>query len=137
MNSFNHYSFGAIGAWMYNYSLGIERDEASPGFKHFILQPQPDPTGKMTFAKGHYNSMYGRIESGWEITGNSCLYHFVVPANTTATLYLPAGSVNDISAGGKLFTSVNGVKHAGMRNGRYTFTLQPGSYHVKVKGRIQ
>ena len=30
MNSFNHYSFGAVGAWMYNYSLGIQRDEAYP-----------------------------------------------------------------------------------------------------------
>ena len=37
MNSFNHYSFGAVGSWMYNYSLGIQRDEAFPGFKHFIL----------------------------------------------------------------------------------------------------
>ncbi len=34
MNSFNHYSFGAVATWMYNYSLGIRRDETSPGFKH-------------------------------------------------------------------------------------------------------
>lgn len=33
MNSFNHYSFGAVGAWMYNYSLGIQRDEAYPRFQ--------------------------------------------------------------------------------------------------------
>ena len=51
MNSFNHYSFGAVGAWMYNYSLGIERDENSPGFKHFILRPEPDPT--RLIGRGH------------------------------------------------------------------------------------
>lgn len=45
MNSFNHYSFGAVGAWMFNHSLGIERDVDFPGFKHFVLQPNPDPTG--------------------------------------------------------------------------------------------
>ena len=43
MNSFNHYSFGAVGQWMMAYSLGIQRDE--PGFQKFILQPEPDPTG--------------------------------------------------------------------------------------------
>ena len=59
MNSFNHYSFGAVGAWMYNYSLGIQRDETFPGFKQFVLKPMPDPTGKMTYARGYYDSMYG------------------------------------------------------------------------------
>jgi alpha-L-rhamnosidase len=135
MNSFNHYSFGAIGAWMYSSSLGIERDEAFPGFKHFFLRPQPDPTGKMTWAKGHYNSLYGRIESSWEIKANSCYYHFMVPANTTATLFLQADSLNDISEGGKLPGSLNGMKYVGTRNGTFAFELQPGSYFIKVGGR--
>ena len=93
MNSFNHYSFGAVGSWMINYSLGIRRDDAHPGFSHFILQPEPDPTGKMTSAHGHYDSMYGRIESGWRQTATGTDYHFTVPANTTATLRLPASSL--------------------------------------------
>lgn len=89
MNSFNHYSFGAVAAWMYNYSLGIQRDENYPGFKQFILKPQPDPTGGITSASGYYDSMYGRIESSWELKNNRCYYRFVVPANTSALLYLP------------------------------------------------
>jgi alpha-L-rhamnosidase len=92
MNSFNHYSFGAVGAWMYAYSLGIQRDENSPGFKHFILRPEIDPTGNMTSAHGHYDSMYGRIESGWAIDKEKVTYHFCIPANTTATLYLPSNN---------------------------------------------
>ena len=67
MNSFNHYSFGAVGQWMIANSLGIERDE--PGFQKFVLQPEPDPTGVMTWAEGHYDSMYGRISSAWKIEG--------------------------------------------------------------------
>lgn len=134
MNSFNHYSFGAVGAWMYNYSLGIERDEAFPGFKHFILQPQPDPAGKMGSAKGYYYSMYGRIESGWEIKESSCRYHFVVPANTSATLYLKAFSINDISVGNKTLMSLKGIKYLGISNNKYAFKLQPGKYNIQVKG---
>jgi alpha-L-rhamnosidase len=118
---------------MYNYSLGIERDERYPGFKHFILRPQPDPTGKMTWAKGHYNSLYGRIESGWEIKGDSCYYHFYVPANTTATLYLSAASINNITDGKKSITTLTGVKYTGTQNGQSIFTLQPGKYDIQVR----
>jgi alpha-L-rhamnosidase len=94
--SFNHYSFGAVGAWMLGRSLGIERDEASPGFKHFILRPEPDPGATMTSAAGFYESMYGKIESRWEIKDKHIQYHFVVPANSTATLLLNAPDVKSI-----------------------------------------
>ena len=99
MNSFNHYSFGAVGQWMMAYSLGIQRDE--PGFKKFILQPEPDPTGVMTSAEGYYDSMYGRISSAWKVNGNVLTYKATVPANTTATLYLPAASEKAVKEGGK------------------------------------
>lgn len=126
MNSFNHYSFGAVGSWMYNYSLGIERDESHPGFKHFILQPEPDPSGQMTYAKGHYDSMYGRIESSWSIDGDFCNYQFKVPANTTATLYLPA--TGQITEGDKPITNIIRDKR-----GKIKLELESGTYYFKAK----
>lgn len=130
MNSFNHYSFGAVAAWMYNYSLGIERDENSPGFKHFVLKPEPDPTGKMTSAEGYYDSMYGRIESGWKKEGNNYLYRFVIPANTSATLYLEASSVDDIVENGKPLRSSKNTNYLGLQKGKYAFELQSGEYNI-------
>lgn len=135
MNSFNHYSFGAVGAWMYDHSLGIRRDEDNPGFKHFILAPEPDPTGQMTYARGHYDSMYGRIESGWERKGNNCSYRFVIPANTSAVLYLEAPSVDQIQENGKLLKDLKYVDFLGERNGKYVFELQSGRYDVQVGNR--
>ena len=79
--------------------------------------------------------MYGRIESGWEMMGDSCLYHFVVPANTSATLFLKAISMNGIREGKNALGAVKGVKYAGQDNGRYVFKLQPGTYRIQVKGR--
>ena len=90
MNSFNHYSFGAVASWMYNYSLGIQRNPEYPGFKQFILQPTPDPDGQMTYARGYYDSMYGRIVSEWSIEADGTLYKIVVPPNTTAQIRLKA-----------------------------------------------
>jgi alpha-L-rhamnosidase len=128
MNSFNHYSFGAIGEWMYNYSLGIERDETHPGFKHFILKPTPDPDGKMTFANGYYDSMYGRIESGWQIESDRIIYTMTVPANTTATLYLPASTQQRITESGKDISNANSLDFIGFEKDRAVFHLKSGEY---------
>ncbi|UWX55541.1 hypothetical protein NYZ99_03310 [Maribacter litopenaei] len=110
MNSFNHYSFGAVAAWMYNYSLGIQRDEDNPGFKHFILQPVPDPDKEMTYAKGYYDSIYGRIESAWEWTESGWNYTATVPANTSATLYLDTDSIKKVLVNGKKLKKAKGIK---------------------------
>ncbi|WP_294083324.1 alpha-L-rhamnosidase [Proteiniphilum sp. UBA5384] len=133
MNSFNHYSFGAIGSWMVNYSLGIERDERYPGFKNFILRPEPDPTGIMTWAKGHYDSPYGRIESSWEISGNMYHYHFRVPANTTAILYLQAISPDKISEGYEPLAPSTNIEIKRVENGKMVIKLRSGVYQFSVR----
>lgn len=93
MNSFNHYAFGSVVSWLMQRSLGIARDELVPAFKHFYLCPAIDSTaGGLTEARGHYDSMYGRIESCWHNMGNRLVYRCTVPANTSATLLLPAQS---------------------------------------------
>ncbi|WP_071145210.1 alpha-L-rhamnosidase [Bacteroides ihuae] len=132
MNSFNHYSFGAVGAWMYNYSLGIQRDETSPGFKHFILKPMPDPTGEMTYAKGYYDSMYGRIESRWKVENGVTGYSFTVPGNTTATLFLSAASIKNIKEGGKSIRKSKDIELVGEENGQVVLRLPSGSYTFEV-----
>ena len=128
MNSFNHYAFGAVGAWMYNYSLGIMRDDHSPGFKHFILRPEPDPTGEMTYAKGYYDSMYGRIESSWEQKEEGCYYRFVVPANTSATVYLAAQKEADVTIDGQCASKTKGVQFLKIENGKAVFEVNSGAY---------
>lgn len=121
MNSFNHYSFGAVGAWMFDTSLGIARDENSPGFKHFFLKPMPDFKGEMKFARGHYDSVYGRIESSWEKMNRGWTrYRFVVPANTTATVILPD------AVGKKVLQNGTPIKYTGaleVGSGSYTFDV--------------
>lgn len=134
MNSFNHYSFGAVGAWMINGSLGIQRDPEYPGFKQFVLRPTPDPTGGMTWAKGHYDSMYGRIESHWSQDGENVVYDFVVPENTIARLHLLANTVNDVEF--ELGDSDHRpeLKSQEKKEGRYVYKLQPGQYRFVVTG---
>ena len=100
MNSFNHYSFGAVGQWLINRCLGIERDEQHPGFGHFILRPEVDPTGQMTYASGHLDTRYGRIESSWKVQDDGTTnYFFTIPEGTSATLLLPGKTPMELKAG--------------------------------------
>lgn len=129
MNSFNHYSFGAIGQWMIAYSIGIQRDE--PGFRKFILQPEPDPTGKMTWAKGSYDSPYGRINSSWSVSRNVLTYNATVPANTTATLFLPASAAKQVTEGGKPVAGAKGISFIRFEGNKAIYRLTAGSYQFK------
>lgn len=132
MNSFNHYSFGAVGAWMINYSLGIERGET--GFRNFILQPSPDPTGKMTNAKGYYDSMYGRITSEWKVEANQTIYTFHIPANTTAAIWLQGKDVSKVTEGGeKLDKRKKEIQFTGSKNGKLQFNVGSGDYQFIIK----
>jgi alpha-L-rhamnosidase len=131
MNSFNHYSFGAVGQWMMAHSLGIERDE--PGFQKFILQPEPDPTGVMTWAEGYYDSMYCRISSAWKVDANILTYKATVPANTVATLYLPAASAEAVTEGGRDARRAAGVTFLKYERGKAVFRLESGTYQFTAR----
>ena len=133
MNSFNHYSFGSISSWMYNYSLGIERDENYPGFKHFILKPEPDPAHQMTYARGHYDSMYGTIKSEWKNGSEGYTYYFEIPANTSAVVHLNASSEKMILIDNKEIGINSNAEYMGAENGKVIFKLLSGKYNIQVK----
>ena len=105
MNSFNHYAYGAVGEWMYRYMAGIDVDESIPGFKHIILKPIFDTRIKSTTSierirniKSQIHSKYGVIKSSWDQDDNNCINYFCsIPANSTATLFLPEIVSNDES----------------------------------------
>lgn len=82
--------FGAVGEWMYAYQLGISPGEDA-GYKHFVLQPVAG--GDFQALKGSFESEYGRICSAWmaDGAGRMTAYTAEVPANSSATLYLPVG----------------------------------------------
>jgi alpha-L-rhamnosidase len=97
MNSFNHYAYGAIGEWMYSVVAGIGIDESRPGYKHILIAPRPG--GGLTFAKASVESVYGRVASGWEIRDGRFELKIEVPANTTATVKMPGGKVEEVGSG--------------------------------------
>lgn len=79
MNSFNHYAFGSCTEWMYEYCLGIRPSISYPGLKRITFAPVFDNSGKITHAKGHYDSDYGRIDVSWKALKNGFEYSVDCP----------------------------------------------------------
>ncbi len=136
MNSFNHYSYGAVAEWMYRYMAGIEADEQNAGFKHIILQPYPDtrttlPQGqeRITSVNATVASNYGSIKSAWQLGADGSLsYKVTVPANTTARLLMPVAEGSKVYESGRPAEESEGVKYEGTTDDRAIFTLGSGSY---------
>jgi alpha-L-rhamnosidase len=135
MNSFNHYSYGAVSEWMFRYMAGIEADENHPGFKHFILQPKPDmrkisDNKRISTVSAEFGSYYGNIKSKWErkADGN---YRFTitVPANTTARLYIPKyNRLTGIEQNGVAAENVAGVTLFTSEAEQFVLDLESGIY---------
>jgi alpha-L-rhamnosidase len=134
MNSFNHYAYGAVMEWMYAYMAGIARDPDSPGFKHFVLRPHLDPTGRITRVTGAHESPYGEIRSEWRLGdgGRTLLYDALVPANTEATLRLPAVSADTVREGRTPLSRVDGVRFLGYADGVSSYRLPSGRYRLST-----
>ena len=131
MNSFNHYAFGAVGAWMYAVIGGIDLDPEQPGYKHIIMHPQPG--GELTYAKAGLHSMYGLIRSEWTLQNNTFDWQITVPANTTATVYVPAKEVSQVTENGHFVDKEQGITFLRMQYGFAVFAVESGSYSFSSK----
>ncbi|MDE3235124.1 MAG: alpha-L-rhamnosidase N-terminal domain-containing protein [Bacteroidota bacterium] len=123
---------GAVGAWLFQSVLGIRPDTAHPGFKTFILAPQPDPGSKLVSAKGHYDCPYGRIWVSWTLTEKEFVFDVTVPANTTALLQLPWFDHGELTESGSAAASNKYVSQIQINKDVLSCWVQPGQYHFKT-----
>ncbi|UCG27753.1 MAG: glycoside hydrolase family 78 protein, partial [Bacteroidales bacterium] len=135
MNSFNHYSFGSVAEWMYRTILGINPDKQIPGFKKFIMKPEPG--GSLTWAAGEYNSIHGKILSEWKIENDQFIFTVSVPVNTSAVIHIPSDFPESITEGDMEAANSPGVKLLEISENEGIFEVQSGTYHFKSEIQFQ
>jgi alpha-L-rhamnosidase len=124
MNSYNHYAFGSVVAWVYRYLVGIDTTSDGAGFQHIMIHPHPDAA--MDHASGEYDSVYGKVSTNWKFTpGKSFSLSVTVPANTSATIYLPAIPNAQLREAGA-------TVEAKQENGSYVIETGSGSYNFDI-----
>jgi hypothetical protein len=109
---------GQIQEWFYHDLAGIQNAPGSAGFKEIIINPQP--VGDVTWVNASYNSIRGKIVSDWKRDGGKFTLKVSIPANTTATVFVPAQSASAVKVEGAAFLR--------MENDRAVFAIGSGDY---------
>lgn len=123
-HSLNHPMQSGFAAWFHESVGGIK--PSSPGFKQIELKPHG--FDQIAWAEAEHDSLYGPIKSSWKNQGGEFTWEVSVPANTTATAYVPARAAEAVSESGRPAATSPGVKFLRFADGRAVFELQSGSY---------
>jgi alpha-L-rhamnosidase len=130
MNSFNHYSLGSIGEWLYRYAAGIDLDPDSPGYRHFVIRPRPG--GGLRYVKASYRSVRGLIRSEWEDEEDIFRLRITVPANTSATVHLPVSADYEVTEGSESVEQREGIRALRRDEEATVFTVGSGDYRFEA-----
>jgi alpha-L-rhamnosidase len=106
---------------------GINYDINYPGLQHFIIAP--NTCGSLTSCRASYNSIYGKIISDWMIDNDhSFVIKLEIPANTSATLILPAKSLKQFIAKNSLISHFKSIKIQKFNDSKVILNVDSGKY---------
>lgn len=128
--SMNHCMLGHIQEWFLGWVAGIRPDPDSPGFRHFILGPTP--VGTLTWARGEYTSVRGRIGTAWHRERGRFELEAIIPPNTTATVILPVAAIDSVRESGRTLDRTPGVSRARVEQGCVRLEAGAGRYRFSA-----
>jgi alpha-L-rhamnosidase len=127
MNSFNHYAYGAIGDWMYRVMAGLNTEEGDAvGYKKIRIQPYIG--GGFTSVAASYQTQYGKLSSSWKLQDRKLIFNVEIPANTTATIYIPVQDTNDVMENTQPLTASKAIQVVGNEKGYVVVKIGSGKY---------
>jgi alpha-L-rhamnosidase len=130
MNSGNHVMLvGDLVIWLYENLAGIKADPAQPGFKHIIMKPTL--VHGLRSVRATHRSPYGIIASEWHWSGTTLDWWLEIPANTTATVYIPISGTSTVFKGNSRSID-DAVKLLRYENERGVFEAGSGKYHFSI-----
>jgi len=128
MNSFNHYSLGSVGEWLYRYVAGI--DIGAPGYERILIRPHPG--GDLTWAVAEYDSVRGRILCDWENSEGVFRLRVSIPANTTAAVRVPDAGRAEVKEGNRPAEEAEGVRFLRLEGGAAVYEVGSGRYEFST-----
>ena len=125
MNSFNHYSLGSIGEWLFADVAGIAQQPGSVAYRNLLVQPHVG--GRLSSVRGSYLSPFGTIATGWDLDGGTVRLEVEVPPGSDAVVVLPTERIADVRLDGAEVPAGDATEHAGrpavrIPSGRFSFT---------------
>jgi hypothetical protein len=130
----NHFMLGQINEWFFHDLAGIQNASDSAGFKKIVIKPAM--VGDLTWVKASYESVRGKITSEWKRDGNNLTLDVVIPANTTAVVYVPAASLDDVRESGVSASRAPDIKFLRAEKGYAAFEVGSGKYVFTIRTEI-
>ncbi len=127
MITHDHAMFAGPGATFYTRLAGIR--PASPGYRQIVIKPHV-PAG-LANVKASLRTVMGEIVSAWD-TASGYSQRIEIPANATATVYIPAPDVRSVRESGRPAETAAGVRFLRMEGGYAVFSTGSGSYTFSV-----
>ncbi len=127
--SHNHFMLGQVTEWFYKDLAGIDVDPAGPGFQKILIHPTP--VGDLTWVEASYDSIHGPIAVRWERAGERFTLKTTIPANTTATVFVPAREGAAITEGGAPVAQRSGITFLRREGDRMIYAIESGTYHFE------
>lgn len=132
-----HSCFTSLDGWFFQGLAGIRPDPAAPGFKQIIIKPSV--VGDLTWVKCYHDSPHDRIVSNWNREGQKLTMEVTIPANTTATVHVPAKDATGVTEFGpstelrasKPAAKAEGVKFLRMESSAAVYAVGSGTYRFQ------
>jgi len=103
---------------------GIE--PGAPRYKRILFRSRPG--GGLTTASARYPSLYGEIDSSWQMRDGNFMLTITVPANTTATVFLPGAEARQVTEGGQAVETAEGVIQVSQEQEATVVEVGSGTY---------
>jgi hypothetical protein len=131
-SSQNHFMLGQINEWFYHDLAGLAPDVQAPGFKHMIIRPQP--VGDVTWARAAHDSPRGKVSIDWKREQGKFLLNCEIPANTTATVFMPCADQSPVMESGQRADQRPGLRQVRTEPGLAVFEVESGTYQFSAAG---
>src|SRR5205809_7584274 len=121
---------------MFSRLVGIDTEDA--GYNHIVIHPVPPSLGSnpdhppINWVRAHYDSIHGRISCAWKRSKEKFELDVSIPANTSATVYLPAAH-GTLTESGNTLSNATGVKFILANSDTAVLSIESGTYHFVRK----
>ncbi|GAA1573432.1 alpha-L-rhamnosidase [Actinomadura kijaniata] len=128
MNSFNHYSLGSVGEWLYGGVAGIAQHPDSVAYGDLLLRPTIG--GLLTWAHARQETSRGEVTCGWRLEDGELHLEATVPPGIHATLVVPTADPGAVRADGVPVADRDGVEVVGRTDRSLTVRLVSGRHRL-------
>ncbi len=141
-NSHNHQMFGSVVEYFYKYLAGVQspmEGKTTKGYQDILLKPTvPDGLNQVNVS---IETVAGTVVSNWVKDEHSFRYNVSVPANTSATVAIPAFNFKQVKItegniviweNGHFVSGVSGIENVARTEDDIRIEIESGDYRFTL-----